>query len=195
MIVLFTEHAPKGAFLHTAAAWLPIALPLGVAGMGPLATWAGRFWPFLRRPATHRFLEVVGVGGAIVLALAGAISLLGPWQVRIDRHEAAAAFLREAADPTDVLLAADPSSLYLLTELRGVAPPFDPFEVVADVVDAYGVDWVVVVLEADADRDPLGLWDGAAAVDAAGDAPGFLPAAPAFEADGVRIYEVRGTDG
>lgn len=190
MVLLFTEHAPKGAFFHTAPAWLPIALPLGVAGIAPAATWAGRAWPFLRRPATHRFLEVVGVGGAIILAVAGAIALLGPWQVRIDRHEVAAAFLRDAAAPTDVLLAADPSTLYLLTELRGVPTPFDPFDVVADVVDAYGVDWVVVVLEAGTDRDPLGLWDGAAAVDVTGASPGFLPAEPAFEADGVRVFRV-----
>jgi hypothetical protein len=190
MVLLFTEHAPKGAFLHTAPAWLPIALPLGVAGIAPMATWAGRAWPFLRRPATHRFLEVVGVAGAVVLALAGALALLGPWQVRIDRHEAAAGFLREAAAADDVLLAADASSLYLLTGLRGVATPFDPYNVVADVVDAYGVDWVVVVLEEGADRDPLGLWDGAAAVDATGASPEFLPAEATFEADGVRVFSV-----
>jgi hypothetical protein len=190
MVLLFTEHAPKGAFLHTAPAWVPIALPLGVAGIAPMATWAGRAWPFLRRPPTHRFLEVVGVGGAIVLALGGALALLDSWQVRIDRHEAAAAFLREVAGPEHVLLAGDPSSLYLLTGLRGVATPFDPFPVVADVVDAYGVDWVVVILEQGTVRDPLGLWDGASAVDATGASPDFLPAEPTFEADGVRIFPI-----
>ena len=190
MVLLFTEHAPKGAFLHTAPAWLPIALPLGVAGIAPLATWAGGAWPFLRRPATHRFLEVVGVGGALVLAVGGALALLGPWQVRIDRHEAAAEFLRGAADQQDVVLAADPSSLHLLTGLRGVATPFDPFDVLTDVVDAYGVDWVVVILEVDATRDPLGLWDGAAAIDATSASPEFLPEHPSFETDGVRIFRV-----
>ncbi len=188
MALLFTEHATKGAFLHTAPAWLPIALPLGVAGIAPAATRVGRAWPFLRRPATHRFLEVVGLGGAIALALAGAVALLGPWQVRIDRHEAAAAFLRDAANPSDVLLAGDPSSLYLLTGLRGVATPFDPYDVLGEVVEAYGIDWVVVVLESDAVRDPLGLWDGAAAVDATGGSPSFLSAEPTFETDGVRVF-------
>jgi len=190
MVVLFTEHAPKGAFLHTAPAWLPVALPLGVAGLAPLAGWFGGAWPFLRRPATHRFLEVVGVGGAVVLAVAGALALLGPWQVRIERHEAAAAFLRSSASAGDVLLAADPSSLYLLTGLRGVATPFDPFDVLGQVVDAYGVDWVVVVLEEGEARDPLGLWEGAGAVDATGGSPDFLPAAPTFEAPGVRVFQV-----
>ena len=191
MVLLFTEHAPKGAFLHTAPAWLPIALPLGVAGIAPLATWVGKAWPFLRRPTTHRFLEVVGVGGAIVLALAGALALLGPWQVRTDRQEAAATFLRDEAAPDDVLLAGDPASLYLLTGLRGVATPFDTSDVIGDVIDAYGVDWVVVVLDEGSARDPLGLWDGADAVDATGASPKFLPAEPSFEADGVRVFEVR----
>jgi len=195
MVLVFTEHAPKGAFLHTAPAWLPIALPLGVAGMAPMATWAGRAWPFLRRPATHRFLEVVGVAGAVVLAVAGAMSLLGPWQVRAERHEEAASFLADAADPDDVVLAGDSSSLYLLTGLRGVATPFDPFEVLGEIVDAYGVDWVVVVLDDGATRDPLGLWDGARGVDSTGARPGFLPAAPTFEAEGVRVFEVRDSGG
>ena len=192
MVLVFTEHAPKGAFLHSAPAWLPIALPLGVAGIAPMATWVGKAWPFLRRPRTHRFLEVVGVAGAVVLALAGASSLLGPWQVRADRHEAAAVFLRDAAASDDVLLAADSSSLYLLTGLRAVATPFDPYDVIAGVVEAYGIDWVIVVLEDGATSDPLGLWDGAAAVDATGTSPGFLPDEPAFEDDGVRVFEVVG---
>jgi hypothetical protein len=195
MVLLFTEHAPKGAFLHTAPAWLPIALPMAVAGVVPLATTLGRGWPFLRRPATHRFVEVVGVAGAVVLAIAGAASLSDQWTTRAERHSAAAEFLRGTAAADDVLLAADPSSLYLLTGLRGVATPFDPYSVLAQVVGAYGVDWVVVTLAPDETRDPLGLWDGASATDATGASPGFLPAAPAFEADGVRIFEVRGSDG
>ena len=190
MVLLFTEHAPKGAFLHTAPAWLPLALPLGVAGIAPLASWMGRWWGILRRPATHRFLEVVGVAGAVVLAAAGALVLLGQWETRLERHGAAADFLGAEASPDDVLLASDPSSLYLLTGLRGVATSFDPYPVIANVVEGYGVDWIVVTLEAGADRDPLNLWDGAAAVDATGASPTFMPAEPAFEAEGVRVFQV-----
>lgn len=190
MVLLFTEHAPKGAFLHTAPAWLPFALPMAVAGIEPMAIWAGRAWPFLRRPATHRFLEVVGVVGAVVLAMAGAIALLGQWQVRYERHAAAATYLREVAQPDDVLLVADPSSLYLLTGLRGVAAPFDPYPVIHAVIQGFGVDWVVVSLAADEVRDRLGLWDGGAAVDANGNRATFLPDEPAFEGPGVRIFRV-----
>jgi len=190
MIVLFTEHAPKGALLHTAPAWLPFALPMAIASVAPASTAAGRAWRFLRRPAAHRFIEVVGVIGAVVLAIAGAITLLDGWHVRQDRLQAAADFLGDVASPDDVLLAGDPSSLYLLTGLRGVATPFDPYPVLEDVIRAYGIDWVVVTLEAGAITDPLGLWNGAAAIDAHGNRARFLPSEPAFEADGVRVYEV-----
>ena len=71
-----------------------------------------------------------------------------------------------------------------------MAPPFDPFPVVADVVDAYDVRWVVVMLGSGETRDPLGLWDGASSTDSEGNHPSFLPDAPAFEAPGVRIYRV-----
>ncbi len=190
MILLFTEHAPKGAFLHTAPAWLPIALPMAAAVVPPVSTAAGRFWPFLRRPATHRFLEVVGLIGALVFALAGAASLLGQWNIRQERIDAAAGFLNEAAAPEDTILAGDPSSLYLRTGLRGVATPFDPYDVIEEVIRAYGVDWVVVALEPGQAIDPLGLWNGAEAVDISGAEANFMGPAPAYEAAGVRIFEV-----
>jgi len=196
MILLFTEHAPKGAFLHTAPAWLPFALPMAVASVTPACTVAGRAWPFLRRPATHRFVEIVALVGALALALAGALALLGQWSVRLDRQEAASGFLRSEASADEVIMADDPSSLYLRTGHSGLAPPFDPYPVLADVIDAYGVDWVVITLAPGEERDPLGLWDGASSRDAEGNTATFLPDEPAFESSGVRIFRVRpGSDG
>ena len=193
MVLVFTEHGPKGAFIHSAPAWLPIALPLAVAGMEPVANWVGKLWPFLQRPQTHRFLEVVGAGGAIALTVGGAMALLGPWQERREQYETAAAFLRDVAEPGDVLLADDPSSMYLLTGLRGLAAPYDPFDVIGDVISRYGVDWIVVIRGEGAEQDPLGLWDGSAAVDATGNSPDFLPGAPAFDGDDVRVFSVHDT--
>ena len=85
-------------------------------------------------------------------------------------------------------MAYDPSALYGVTGRPGVAPPFDPYDTVAEVVGAYDVRWVVVILAPGETRDPLGLWDGPAARDVEGNHPAFLEATPAFEADGVRIY-------
>jgi hypothetical protein len=100
-------------------------------------------------------------------------------------------FLREGAAPGDRVVAYDPAALYALTGNPGVAPPFDPFETIGQVVDAYEVRWVVVTLSPGQTRDPLGLWEGAAAVDSAGEHPDFLSPDPAFEAPGVRVFEVR----
>ena len=85
---------------------------------------------------------------------------------------------------------ADPARLNLMTGHPGVSAPFDPFAVIEEVVRAYDVRWVVVTLEPGESRDALGLWDGAAGVDSTGASPGFLPAEPTFEAEGVRVYEV-----
>ena len=62
MGAVFTFHAPHGAYYHSAAAWLPFALPMAVASTGPVLTAVGRWWAFLRRPPTHRFVEVAALG-------------------------------------------------------------------------------------------------------------------------------------
>lgn len=193
MGLVFTFHAPKGAFYHSAAAWLPFAFPLAVASLAPAATAAGRWWRFLARPATHRFLLVAGMAGAVVLSLVGSGVLLGQWAFAHDRLAQAAAFLESHGATGDRVLAYDPAALHALSGNPGVAPPFDPFAVIERVVDGYRIRWVVVTLQPGETRDPLGLWDGAAATDSTGAHPTFLPADPAFEAPGVRVFEVSGT--
>ncbi|HEX3219406.1 MAG TPA: glycosyltransferase family 39 protein [Candidatus Limnocylindria bacterium] len=191
MGLVFTFHAPKGAFYHSAAAWLPFAFPLAVASLAPAATAAGRWWHFLARPATHRFLLVAGLAGAVVLSLTGSAVLLGQWSFAHDRLALAAGFLESRGATSDRVLAYDPAALHALSGNPGVAPPFDPFAVIDRVVDGYGIRWVVVTLSPGETRDPLGLWDGASGVDSTGAHPAFLPDKPAFEAPGVRVFEVR----
>jgi hypothetical protein len=193
MGAVFTFHAPKGAYYHSALAWLPSAAGLAVASLGPTATSIGRAWPFLRRAATHRFLAVAGLLGAAALSLIGSGVLIGQWTDAHDKLALAAAFLRSHGDTADRVLAYDPAALHALSGNPGVAPPYDSFNVIEQVVDAYRVRWVVVTLRPDEERDPLRLWDGAAAIDADGNHPGFLPARPAFTAPGVRVYEVVST--
>ena len=192
MGAVFTFHAPKGAFYHSSLGWLPFAAGLAVANLGSAANAAGRAWPFLRRSATHRFLAVAGLAGAFVLSLAGSAVLIGQWSDAHARLRQAAQFL--AADPGAVVMAYDPAALHALTGNPGVAPPFDRFPVIGQVVRAYDVRWVVVTLAPGESRDPLGLWDGAAATDSTGNHPDFLPATPTFEAPRVRVYEITGED-
>ena len=175
MGALFTFHAPKGAFYHSAPAWLPWAFGIAAAALAPAASAAGRLWPFLRRPATHRFLAVAGVAGAVVLSVIGSAILFQQWDRSRIRDEQVAAFLRANADPDDVFMASDPASIYPLTGNPGVAAPFDPFRVIEQVVDAYDVRWVVVLSPGDGEPDPLNMWDGASRHRLGGRAP-IVPA-------------------
>jgi len=190
MGAVFTFHAPRGAYYHSALAWLPWGAGLAASNLAPAATAAGRAWPFLRRPATHRFLAVAGLAGAVALSLVGSAVLVGQWSTAHGKLALAAAFLADRGETNAVVMAYDPAALHALTGNPGVAPPFDPFPVIGEVVDAYDVRWVVVTLGPGQTRDPLGLWDGAAATDAAGSHPNFLPAQADFVAPGVRVYRV-----
>ena len=190
MGAVFTFHAPKGAYYHSSLAWLPFAAPLAVASLAPAATAAGRAWPFLRRAATHRFLAIAGLLGGVALSLVGSSVLMVQWSDAHARLEQAGEFLTGAADRSAVVMAYDPAALHALIGNPGVAPPFDGYAVIGQVVDAYRVEWVVVTLQPGERRDPLGLWDGAAATDAEGDHPDFLPSSPDFAAPRVRVYHV-----
>jgi hypothetical protein len=190
MGAVFTFHAPKGAFYHSALAWLPVGAGLAAANLGPLATAAGRAWPFLRRPATHRFLLVAGLAGAATLSLVGSAVLIGQWSGAHARLALAGQFLIDRGASDDRVMAYDPAALWAISGNPGVAPPFDTFPVIGQVVDAYGIRWVIVTLAAGEERDPLGLWDGAAATDSQGAHPDFLPEEPAYSAPGVRVFEV-----
>jgi hypothetical protein len=190
MGAIFTFHAPHGAYYHSAAAWLPFAFPMAVAATGPVLTALGRWWRFLTRPPTHRFVEVAAVVGAVVLSVVGSVALYRLWDSSHQRELAAAAYLRESGQTDVTVMYGDPASLWHLTANPGVAAPFDPYPVVKEVIDAYGIELVIVALREDAEIDPLGLWEGGNAVDADGNQATWLADEPMFEADGVRIYAV-----
>jgi hypothetical protein len=191
MGAVFTFHAPRGAFYHSAPAWLPFAIPLAVASLAPVATAIGRFWRFLRRPATHRFLAVVGTAGAIVLSSIGSGVIYAEWDRSHRLDVAAATWLSDRGDPDAVVMYSDPATLALLSGNPGVAAPFDPFAVTERVIDAYAVRWVVVQLAPGAETDALDLWPGRAGTDVDGDRATFLADTPVFEVpDGIRIFEV-----
>lgn len=189
MILVFTLHAPKGAFYHSAPAWLPFALPLAVAALPRASVGAGRVWPFLQRPATHRFLLVVGIAGAIALSTVGSLAIWGQWERAHRQDVTVVEFLSSRADATDVVMSDDPAALWNEGRIRGVPIPFDPYPVIELVVRAYDVEWVVVARREGA-PDPLGLWEGGGAVDGLGNPAWFLGTEPVFESEGVRVFRV-----
>ncbi|MEK6191318.1 MAG: hypothetical protein AABM41_03215 [Chloroflexota bacterium] len=199
MGAVFTFHAPHGAYYHSAAAWLPFAIPMAVASTGPVLTALGRWWAFLRRPPTHRFVDVAALVGAIVLSVIGSLTLYNLWDYSHGREEAAATYLEEAGLTDDTILYGDPSSLWHLTGNPGVPAPFDPYPVIEQVVRAYDVRWVIVTLREGGTSDPLGLWYGCAAQDSADNnawtggpdtTATWLSCEPVFETEGVRIFAV-----
>lgn len=184
---LFTFHAPQGAWYHSAWAWLPFAIPLAVSSFEPGAAAIGRRLRLFSRERNQRFLFKAAIVGAVVLSLAGSLSLMVGWNADRARLERAISFL-ETVDPADVVMYVDPPALTLATGLRSVAPPFDPFPVIGEVVEAYGVDWVVLERPAGGAEDVLGMWNGSASVDSDGNRATFLADAPAFGAEDVRVY-------
>ena len=190
MGLIFTFHAPKGAFYHSAPAWLPFAFPLAVASMAPVSTAAGRFWRFLRRPQTHQFLIVAGLAGAVFLSLIGSAILHLQWSASRERELAAASFLASGGRSGDVIMYSDPASMALTSGNPGIAGPFDGYPIQERIIREFGVEWVVVTIRPGETTDPLGFWKGGRARDANGVPATFLADEPAFEAEGVRIYAV-----
>jgi len=187
---IFTFHAPRGAFYHSAPAWLPIAIPMALAAIPAVATAAGRVWPFLQRPQTHRFLAVAGTAGAVVLSIIGSVAIFREWDHSHQLDIAGAQFFIDAGATDDVVLFGDPATLALLSGNPGVSPSFDPYPVLEEIVDAYGARWVMVQLPEGENVDPLGLWHGGAAIDAEGNRATWLADEPAFETPDLRVFEV-----
>ncbi len=178
MVLLFTVHAPAGAWYHSAWAWLPFAVPLGVANTEPMLASVGRRVPMLARPRNVRFLTAAALVGAVLLSLIGSGALLAQWDRDRAKVETAATFLLDHAERDDVVMYVDPPSLNLLTENPTVAPPFDDMATIQLVADAYDVRWIVVERASGASSDALGMWDGAH----------WLSAEPVLDEGDVRIY-------
>lgn len=188
---VFTFHAPHGLFYHHAAAWLPIAAPLAAAAVPDVATGLGRWWRFLRRPATHRFLLRASLIGAVLFSLVSSGLLLAEWRANLAAVHAADRFLDANASPDDVVLFRDAPLLTANTGWRAVAPPNDPYPVIEQVARAYGADWYVAQRQSRGPGiEPLGLWEGGRAVDRDGNRAEWLEIDPAYDDGTVRIYRI-----
>ena len=187
---LFTFHAPHGLFYHHASAWLPIAAPLAAVTIPPLATAASRWWWFLGRPATHRFLLIVTLIASMLFSVAASALLLGEWRTNLAAVDQVATFLASRPDDERVMFR-DAPLLATATEHEVIGSTFDPYPVIGEIAEAYGVRWFVAQRQARGPAvEPQGLWEGGAAVDDHGNRAHWLAIEPAYEDDLVRIYEV-----
>jgi len=190
MGTIFTFHAPRGAWYHSAPAWLGFAYAIAIAGIPVTFSWLGRFWRFLARPQTHRFLAAIGLLTATLLSVLGSLSLFAGWALDHERHEAAASFFTERGVTEDIVMYRDAAALHLLSGNPAIAIPYDQYPVIEEVARAYGAQWLVVSRLAGEASAPLGLWDGGAAVDEEGNRADWLAREPAFETDSVRVFEI-----
>lgn len=190
MGAVFTFHAPQGAWYHSAPAWLAFAYPVAIAGIGPTFARLGRYWRFLARPQTHRFLAGVGVLTAVVLSVTGSLILYGGWVSGRERDETAASFFIDRGLTADVVMYREAASLHLISGNPAIAIPYDPFPVIEMAARAYGAQWLVISRQADEMRAPLGLWDGGAATDSDGNRADWLATEPAFQTESVRVFEI-----
>lgn len=192
---LFTFHAPHGLFYHHAAAWLPIAAPMAVWSVAPTASAAARWWRFLGRPATHRFLIVVTFSASVLFSIVSSGMLFVSWQSDLRAVRAVADFLVTEGEAGDVVMHRDAPLLHVVSGHPAVAPPNDPFPVIERVARAYGARWYVAQLQSiGANVEPQGLWSGGRSVDAEGNRADWLADQPSFEDDRVRVYEVLAAD-
>ncbi len=186
----FTFHAPQGAWYHSAPAWLGFAYPVALAGIAPTFGRLGRWWRFLGRPQTHRFLAGVGLVAAVVLSVTGSMSLYEGWVSTRERHQDAASFFLDRGLTDDVVMYRDAAALHLLSGNPAIAIPYDPYPVIEEAARAYGARWLVISRLGGETRAPLGLWDGGAAVDGEGNRADWLAVEPAFETESVRVFEI-----
>jgi len=163
---------------------------MAIGAVPAVATAAGRFWPFLRSPRTHHFLATVGTLGAVVLSIVGSVAVWREWDRSHRLDVAGAQFFVEREATGDVVMFTDPAALALLSGNPGVPPTTDPYPVLERIVDAFAVRWVMVQLPDGASVDPLGLWDGGAAIDSEGNRATWLADEPAFEIPDLRVFEV-----
>jgi 4-amino-4-deoxy-L-arabinose transferase-like glycosyltransferase len=187
---LFTFHAPHGLFYHHASAWLPIAAPLAAVTIAPLGTAASHWWRFLGRPATHRFLLVVTLIASMLFSVVASALLLTEWRTNLAAVERVAAFLESRPDNERVMFR-DAPLLASATEHEVIGTTFDPYPVIREVAEAYGVRWFIAQRQARGPAvEPQGLWEGGGAVDDLGNRADWLAREPIYADDLVRIFEV-----
>jgi hypothetical protein len=187
---VFTFHAPHGLFYHHASAWIPLAAPLAVMSVPPVATAASRWWPFLGRPATHRFLLTTALIVAIPFSVVASAMMLTEWNAHLRGVQAATAFLASRPDHERVLYRDAP----LLTAASGhevIGMPYDPSSVIEEVAQAYEATWFVAHRQISEPRiEPQGLWEGGGTTDSHGDRIDWLAKDPTYADDDIRIYRV-----
>lgn len=161
MTVVFPFAGSRGGFFHSSAALMPLFWALTAIGAEFLSSHAPRLgWQSDRTKRLLFLITVVVAGGLSIWNLAGKAGLFGT----------SSSFLRNAitySQARDLLLEQDPSAKVVavvnppgfesVAGISAVALPHGSIETLEEVLDRYGVDWVL--LEADHPRGMEDLYE------------------------------------
>jgi hypothetical protein len=156
MSFVFPYAGARGGFFHSSTALMPLLYALAACGLESAARWvADRLgWDPGRTRTMFAVVSLLLAASLSIWALmgkAGAFGVEGSFARNREVYDRVGQVLG-AAEPDSVIAVADPPGLYLSTGLASVALPHGDETALRQVVDRYGVDWIV--LEAD---HPAGL--------------------------------------
>jgi hypothetical protein len=138
-------HVPGGTFIHSAVALAPYSYILALEGLVIVIGWMAA-----RRPAWDRETAIHVFGGAaiafaILLAVAGSLSVHAEWSSRRDQGTQVASALDAAGAPgSDRVMSIDAASTRYWTGRGGVVLVNDPLDTIHDIARAYDIRWLVL---------------------------------------------------
>jgi 4-amino-4-deoxy-L-arabinose transferase-like glycosyltransferase len=141
--LLFPVLVTHGTFLHSAAALVPHSFLLASVGVAASVRWVAA-----RRPAWNgeQAARVFSYGAVAVALLVGAVqtaSTVGEWSAVRAVHVQLAQSL-SVAPSSERVMSASPGALRYLSGHPGLVTPADPLPVIAEVIGAYDVRWLVL---------------------------------------------------
>jgi 4-amino-4-deoxy-L-arabinose transferase-like glycosyltransferase len=143
--LVFPIFVTHGTFLHSAVALVPFGFIAGLEGVVLAANWAVRHRRGWTEERAVPMLLIAAVGSLILSAAMFSALALPVWNAERDARIAAGHALDAAgAQPTDLLMTADPAGFEYFTGHGGVVTPSDSLAVVNDVATAYGIRWLVL---------------------------------------------------
>ncbi len=141
--LVFAVHVPHGTFIHSAVALLPHTFVLVLIGVRGVVQWVARRRPWDVEIATRAF-AAGAVGVAVIGAVFYSTATIGHWTDVRSTQERLAAAISTQAEPTDVVMAADPGAMNYLTGRPAVVTPFDDLDTVRRAMADYNVRWLVL---------------------------------------------------
>jgi hypothetical protein len=143
MSLLFSVLVTHGTFIHSAAALVPHAFLLAVAGVAVTTKWVARHrarWDV--STATVRWTLAM-VAAAVIAATVDTAAVTNQWSAA-QANQAHLAAPLDAAPAGERFMAADPGAINYLTGRQGLVTPDDDLDTIENLMRAFNVRWLVL---------------------------------------------------